>query len=81
MKVTVDMDEGLVAAVEQAVKVQNISRDAAFKEALQTWVAHKPKSDRWTIDFSKLEFDPDFIPFEADRPGPEAMPEFYSRKA
>jgi len=81
MKVTIDMDEALVAAIDQAVKIQSISRDVAFSEALKTWVAHKPKSDRCEIDFSKLEFDPDFIPFETYRPGPEAMPEFHLPKA
>jgi metal-responsive CopG/Arc/MetJ family transcriptional regulator len=54
MKVTIDMDEALVAAIDQAARIQSISRDAAFSEALKTWVAHKPKSDRCEIDFSKL---------------------------
>jgi 5'(3')-deoxyribonucleotidase len=80
MKVAIDMDEALVAAIDQATKIQNISRDSAFNEALKTWVAHQPMTDRCTIDFSKLEFDPDFIPFETYRPGPEAMPEFHFPK-
>jgi hypothetical protein len=77
MKITIEMDEALVADIDHAAKIQSISRDAAFSEALKTWVAHQPKSDRWAIDFSKWEFDPDFIPFEIYRPGPEAMPEFW----
>jgi Ribbon-helix-helix protein, copG family len=51
MKVTVDMDEGLVAAVEHVVKVQNISREAAFREALQTWVAQFAVYRMWLLDF------------------------------
>jgi hypothetical protein len=76
MKVSVEIDDGLVAAIDRAADVQKISRVAAFREALEDWVAHKPKSDKWSLDFSQLEFDPDFVGFEVHRPGPEAMPEF-----
>jgi Arc/MetJ family transcription regulator len=72
MRVTVDIDEGLIADVDQAADVQNVSRDAAFREALETWVAHKPKSVGWSMDYSTLEFDPDFV-LRVDRPGPEAL--------
>ena len=37
-------DESLIAVIDKAADVQNVSRDAAFKEALETWVAHKPTS-------------------------------------
>ncbi|MDB6043597.1 MAG: hypothetical protein JWM63_2148 [Gammaproteobacteria bacterium] len=73
MKVSVDIEESLLAVIDKAADVQNISRDAAFQEALETWVAHKPTSEQWSMDYSKLEFDPYFIPFEVDRPGPEAF--------
>jgi hypothetical protein len=80
MIVSVDIDADLLNAIDQAAGVQKISRDAAFRDALETWVAHQPRRERSTIDLSQLEFDPDFIPFDAYRPGPEAMPEFHVRK-
>ena len=80
MVVSVDIDADLLNAIDQAAGVQKISRDAAFRDALETWVAHKPRRGRSSIDFSQWEFDPDFIPFDAYRPGPEAMPEFHERK-
>jgi hypothetical protein len=72
MKVSVDIDEALLADIDRAASVQKVSRDAAFNEALETWVAHKPKSAGWSMDYSKLEFDPDFV-LRVDRPGPEAL--------
>jgi Ribbon-helix-helix protein, copG family len=80
MKISIDFDENLIATIDRAAAVQKISRDAAFREALETWVAHKPQSAGSSLDFSRWEFDPDFIPFEVHRPGPEAMPEFRPRK-
>jgi Ribbon-helix-helix protein, copG family len=80
MQVSVEIDDSLVAAIDRAAAVQKISRVAAFREALEGWVAHKPQSDKWSLDFSQLEFDPDFEGFEVHRPGPEAMPEFQLRR-
>lgn len=79
MQISVDIDEGLLGAIDRAADVQQISRDAAFRDALETWVAHKPQS-RSSIDFSQWEFDPDCLRFESDRPGPEAFPEFHARR-
>jgi hypothetical protein len=74
MQISVEIDNDLLADIDRAAGVQKISRVAAFREALEYWVAHKPKSDKWSLDFSHLEFDPGFIGFEVHRPGPEGMP-------
>jgi hypothetical protein len=75
MKVSIEIDDGLLSAIDLAADVQTISREDAFKEALETWVAHKPKSNKSSIDFDRLEFDPDFT-LEVYRPGPEAFSRF-----
>ena len=72
MKISVEIDERLLDAIDRASSVQRISRDASFKEALETWVARKPTSNRCSVDLEKVEFDPDFV-LEVDRPGPEAF--------
>jgi hypothetical protein len=72
MKISVELDKELIVAIDLASDIQEISRDAAFKEALETWVAHKPKSKGFSIDPRSVEFDPDFT-LEVDRPGPEAF--------
>ena len=80
MKVSVEFDKSLITAIDRAATIQKISRDAAFRDALEAWVAHRDQAER-RLDLSVLELDSDFIPFEAHRPGPEAMPEFRWRKS
>ncbi len=80
MKVSVEFDKSLIAAIDRAATIQKISRDAAFREALEAWVVYKVQAQRRS-NLSELELDSDFIPFEAHRPGPEAMPEFRWRKS
>jgi len=77
MKITIDMDEGLIAAIDHAAKSRGISADTVFTKAMRGWVAHERRLERFARECSESEYDPDFIPFEMYRPGPEAMPEFW----
>jgi len=72
MEISIEIDEDLLGAIDLASNIQKISRSDAFREALETWVSHMPKSDQCLVEFAQLEFDPDFV-LEVDRPGPEAF--------
>lgn len=67
MEITIKIDDALLADVDCAAQVQEMSRSEAFMDALRSWVIHQPNSSKWTIDWSKWEGDPDFPPFESHR--------------
>jgi metal-responsive CopG/Arc/MetJ family transcriptional regulator len=53
---TVDIDLVLIAAIDRAAQLQGLSRSAAIREALETWLAHRPRSAQWSTEFmNRLE--------------------------
>jgi|tagenome__1003787_1003787.scaffolds.fasta_scaffold14921910_1 hypothetical protein len=62
MKMNLEIDEGLVARIDEIASVQKTSRELSVIAALQSWYAH-PKIC-------------DFGDFVIHRPGPELRPDF-----
>jgi len=62
MKMNLEIDEGLVARIDEIASVQKTSRELSVVAALQCWYAH-PKIC-------------DFGDFVIHRPGPELTPDF-----
>jgi hypothetical protein len=63
MNISIEIDDALLAGVDHAVGVREISRSQALSEALKLWVAQQPKSSKWNIDWSKWACDPEFPDF------------------
>jgi len=64
MKVTIEVEDELVAAVDRAIKLIGITRDAAFTESIRWWVDSMPRTDRWAFEAPQLQNDPDGKEFE-----------------
>jgi alkyl hydroperoxide reductase subunit AhpC len=58
MKIEIEIEDDVLAAIDKSVKVIGQSRDFAFATAARWWLDSMPKVDFGDIDFSKID-DPD----------------------
>jgi metal-responsive CopG/Arc/MetJ family transcriptional regulator len=59
MKVTIEIEDDLLAAIDKSVEQIGQSRDFAFVTAAKWWLDSAPKIDHWEFDFAEVENDPD----------------------
>ena len=64
MKVTVEIEDHLLFAVDAQLNVSGQARDYAFAQAIRWWLDHMPKADQWDVVFPEMD-DPDGKKLEA----------------